>query len=294
MAASTPAVPTKTVGLPSRVLQPLVISAPFGNYIQPRGATPTLGTFTAAARPGRLTQVIRTVRWSPSLGAWVNKIGLRNPGIDWLSARVSSGRTDVSGKIVSIHGFTPEDWSTLLIKTVSLDPLAVELNMSCPNVGCIDEPDWLFARAAAMHPMIAVKLPPVNYRGLFTRALDAGVRLFHCCNTLPVPRGGVSGKPLKPVALQCVRDVLELGAARNVSNIRIIGGGGITSPADIDDYAAAGASHVAVATKCFNPMLLFTDRPLRPLIERAAALLGNGAPVPVRGVPPAPGVPAVR
>ncbi|MEM8782992.1 MAG: hypothetical protein AAGE65_09080, partial [Planctomycetota bacterium] len=41
--------------------RPAIISAPFGNYIQPEGCTATLGTFTAMPRGGRVTQIIKTV-----------------------------------------------------------------------------------------------------------------------------------------------------------------------------------------------------------------------------------------
>ena len=247
-------------------LRPLIISAPFGNYVQPTGTTPTLGTFTAAARPGRLKQIIRTVRYSPTLKAWVNRIGLRNPGMSWLVDRVGTGRIDVADKIVSIHGFTDEDWAVLLEQSAKVRPLAVELNMSCPNVGEIDCPMSLFADAVATQVPVIVKLPPVNYDALAKLAFESGVRMFHCTNTLPVPRGGLSGVPLKPVALSVVRAMRH----RYGRDITIIGGGGIREPKDIDDYVEAGADHVALGTITMNPLLLLTHRPLRRLIERGA------------------------
>jgi len=259
-------------------LRALVISAPFGNYVQPAGATATLGTFTAAARPGRVRRVIATVRYYRRLRAWVNRIGLRNPGIDWLADRVRSGRIDPSDKLLSIHGFTADDWRVLIEKAAAIGPLGVELNMSCPNVGEVDWPDELFERAtAALGERVVVKLPPVNYKLMFSQALAAGVRAFHCCNTLPVPAGGMSGKPLKPVALQCIREIREHLAGERAGELRLIGGGGITTPADIDDYAAAGAGHVAIGTLVMNPRYLLTYRPLRPLTERAEQRLGGGA-----------------
>lgn len=259
------------------MIEPLVISAPFGNYIQPTGATPTLGTFTAARRPGRLWRVIRTVRYSPSLNAWVNKIGLRNPGIDWLVARARTGKVNVRTKIVSIHGFTDDDWAMLLDRIASIRPLAVELNMSCPNVGHINWPAWLFDRAIATGVPTIVKLPPVNEAGIVRHALDSGVRAFHCCNTIPVPAGGVSGKPLKPVAMQVIVRLKDAADRVGPGNLTIIGGGGITTPADIDDYVSVGATHVAIGTKAFNPMLLVSTASLRPLIERAHEKLAKQA-----------------
>ncbi|MEX2670724.1 MAG: hypothetical protein WD294_01300 [Phycisphaeraceae bacterium] len=253
-------------------IQPLIISAPFGNYIQPRGTTPTLGTFTAARRPGRLLQILRTVRHYRRIGAWVNKIGLRNPGIDSLVERVQAGRADVADKIVSIHGFSTDDWYKLLEQVQMIEPLAIELNMSCPNVGEVSWPADLFEgaiKAAGKVGGVIVKLPPVNYELMARQALEAGVRTFHCCNTLPVPAGGMSGKPLKPVALACIRDLRSRLLGDLTDAVTLIGGGGITTTADIDDYIKAGVQHVAVGTKVMSPLYLLTDKPLRPLIEHA-------------------------
>ena len=252
-------------------VKPLVISAPFGNYVQPKGATATLGTFTLHERKGRVVQVLRTVRYYRRLGAWVNKIGLRNPGIDWLVARSKAGRTDVQDKIVSIHGFDAGQWSELLAKTATIKPMAIELNMSCPNVGEINFPDGLFDEAAACGCSIIVKLPPVNYQDLLHHALKAGLRDFHCFNTLPVPAGGLSGRPLKPIALQGIRDVRRLAGEAGVDDceLRIIGGGGIRLRTDIDEYKAAGADRFAIGTRCFNPLLLFSTSSLDFLVAHA-------------------------
>ena len=246
-------------------MQPVVISAPFGNYIQPAGTTPTLGTFTAQARPGRVWRILKTVRYYPRLKAWVNKIGLRNPGMPWLISKVKADKKVVTDKLVSIHGFTPEDWFTLLDAIADLKPLGVELNMSCPNVGHIDWPPELFNRAVATGIPVVVKIPPVNYDDMLQQAVDAGVRCFHCCNTLPVPAGGVSGKPLKPVALTAIRD---LRARPFGGDLTIIGGGGIYQPDDLDDFKDAGADHFALGTKVMNPKYLLGDAGVRPLIER--------------------------
>ena len=247
----------------------LIISAPFGNYVQPRGMTPTLGTFTLEPRPGRVWRILRTVRYYPRAGAWINQIGLRNPGLGWLAQRAADQRIDLTDKIVSIHGFSDDQWYRLLDQSAALSPMAVELNMSCPNVGAIEWPADLFTRATGQLQQVIVKLPPVNYHLLVEQAVEQGVRSFHCCNTLPTPRGGISGKPLKPVALQCVRDLRERFPTLQLT---LIGGGGITSPQDIDDFAEAGADHFAVGTKVMNPVYLFTHRGLAPLRERVAAL----------------------
>ncbi len=273
----------------------LVISAPFGNYVGPRGATRTLGTFTLARRPGRVWRVVRTVRRYRRLGAWVNRIGLRNPGIEWLASRVERRGVDVSDKIVSVHGFEAREWGALVERVVGLGAMAVELNMSCPNVGEVSWPEGLFERsveACAGRTRVIVKLPPVRFEAMAVAALDAGVRAFHCCNTLPVPGGGMSGKPLMPMSLRCVGDTIGLAARAGVGRgeLLLIGGGGITGVEDIDRYAEAGATHVALGTKVMHPRYLWSEGDVRALVGHADGVLAGRGPVPagaasrVRGV----------
>jgi dihydroorotate dehydrogenase len=255
----------------------LIVSAPFGNYVQPAGAVATLGTFTAKARAGRVWRILRTVRYYPRLRAWVNKIGLRNPGMPWLVERVRSGRAAVGDKLVSVHGFADGEWTELLDACREIAPLGVELNMSCPNIGEIDWPEDLFSRALATGVPVIVKLPPVRFETMFAQALAAGVRTFHCCNTLPVPAGGISGAPLKPVSLQCIARVLDLAGPR-AGELRIVGGGGVREPADIDEYVAAGVHAVAIGTKVMNPRYMISHTPLAPLRVRAQASLADRPP----------------
>jgi dihydroorotate dehydrogenase len=255
-------------------VQPLVISAPFGNYLQPAGTTPTLGTFTAARRRGRVHRTVQTVRYYRRLGAWVNRIGLRNPGLDWLTAKVRGGRVDVSDKLVSIHGFSAEDWAVLLRGVAVLGPMGIELNMSCPNVGHIDWPERLFGDAVATGAAVVVKLPPIHYRLMAQQAVDQGVVAFHCCNTLPVPAGGMSGRPLQPMSLACIEWVRQRWGDRAAGGPMIVAGGGIGTVEDIDRYAQAGADRFALGTKLMHPRYLWTERPIGPLIERARMRAG--------------------
>ena len=265
----TPLLMSDETTIQTPAIKPLIISAPFGNYIQPSGTTPTLGTFTALRRGGvlnRAWRVLLTVRYYRKARAWVNKIGLRNPGIDWLVDKCKSGKIDASDKLVSIHGFSPEDWYVLLDKTAALRPMAIELNMSCPNVGHIAWPEDLFERAQKTGVPIVVKIPPVNYDAMVEQAVAAGLRMLHCCNTLPNPGGGMSGKPLMAVALQCIQD---LRRKPYWNDLTIIGGGGIYEAKDVDAYADLGVKHVAIGTKLMNPKYLFNHTGIEAIRQRA-------------------------
>lgn len=257
--------------------KPVIISAPFGNYVRPAGATPTVGTFTVHRRRGRWHRILATVRYKRRLGAWVNRIGLRNPGIGWMESRVASGKVALGESIVSVHGFCDEEWRDLIRRVAAMEPGAIELNVSCPNVGEVSWPAWLFAEAEAALPgHVIVKVPPVRYEAMVRDALGAGVRMFHCCNTLPVPEGGMSGKPLMPVALVVIGRVREMARELGIDPdaMMIIGGGGITTPADVDAYADAGAMRVAIGTKLMHPKYLWSDAGVRGIIARAEQRFG--------------------
>jgi len=254
-------------------IKSLVISAPFGNYIQPDCATPTLGTFTASPRPGRLWRIVKTVRYYPRLGAWVNKIGLRNPGIDHLKRQVEAGKITLADKILSVHGFSEADWWALIEKSSEVRPLALELNISCPNVGEVTWPAELFGRAVSTGVPIIVKVPPVRYEKIVADALEDGVQCLHCCNTLPVPAGGMSGRPLLPISLKVVEEVRKAADSGGHADVNIIGGGGVRSPDDARAYREAGASLIAVGTLVFGPRYLsqsHTERVLGPIAEAAS------------------------
>jgi len=225
-----------------------------------------------SARPGRWRRTLQTVRYYPRLKAWINRIGLRNPGLPWLRQQVERGRIDPANKIISVHGFDREQWDQLLAQTSALSPAAIELNMSCPNLGEVDWPADLFKRAASLETPVIVKLPPIHYELIVDQARAAGLVAFHCCNTLPVPAGGVSGAPLKPLSLRCLR---FLRATTTGDRLTLIGGGGIYTIADIDDYATAGADHIALGTKTMNPWLLVSHGPLNPLIDYANQRLSD-------------------
>ena len=59
------------------------IGPPFGNYIYLPYTIPIKGSYTFEKRPGLFTQIIKTLRYDFDKGGWINKIGLRNPGLDY-------------------------------------------------------------------------------------------------------------------------------------------------------------------------------------------------------------------
>ena len=83
----------KKITNPNKIL---FISPPFGNYFTFLPNTiPIRGSFTLKERKGKWMQILKTLRYIPLLNGWVNKIGLRNPGIDYAI------RTYKKGEIIS-------------------------------------------------------------------------------------------------------------------------------------------------------------------------------------------------
>lgn len=230
-------------------MKSLIIGAPFGNYLERLYATSTVGTFTLARRGSTLYRwwrVLKTLRYDSRIGGWINKLDLPNPGI-------YSVHTDQSSRIISVLGFSSEEWVSLITECVRIRPLAVELNLSCPNIHSspsVAEIEKAIGMALDNRLKVIAKLPPVRWMDLARPLFSMGVRHFHLCNTIPMPGGGISGKSLKQYSLWAVRDVREAWA----EEVDIIGGGGITSEDDVREYLAAGANRVSVASMLLNPL----------------------------------------
>lgn len=242
-------------------LQRLIIGAPFGNYISRRGyATSVIGTYTRHHRGNawyRLWRMLRTLRYDRYAQGWINKLGLPNPGILSLMGqdRVMDGMYD---KVLSIHGFHTIDWQRVIGIATRLPVMALELNCSCPNVKN-DPTYWDDVFDFAVNKWgqtsgLIVKLPPVGWRPLVEHALNHGIHAFHCCNTLPTPRGGLSGPVLKQFSLEVISSIKTMFIPPDGTQpLVLIGGGGISTSNDIADYIEAGATHFAVASMLLNP-----------------------------------------
>ena len=59
------------------------ISPPFGTYINLPNTNSIRGSFTLEPRKGLFLQILKTLRYSNIHSGWINKIGLRNKGIDY-------------------------------------------------------------------------------------------------------------------------------------------------------------------------------------------------------------------
>jgi len=198
----------------------------------------------------------------------INAMGLPNPGIDIYSEEIRFSKTVLHVPlIVSVFGYTAEDYAAVAAKAVAAGADAIELNVSCPHVkqtgAEIGQSPQLLSEVVlktkdAIDKPLIVKLSPnvADITALAQAAVEAGADALTAVNTvkamaidaetmMPIlanTRGGLSGSAIKPVALRCVYDIAEL------FDVPIIGCGGVSNWRDAVEFFLAGASAVQVGT----------------------------------------------
>jgi len=196
----------------------------------------------------------------------LNSIGLANPGIDRFLAESLPALARLGIPIwVSVGGFSAADYKMLCeCLDGRAEVAAIELNLSCPNVQAPDGgvTDLVAgARAATVKPLYA-KLSPAlpDVAAVALAAERAGVDGLTLVNTirglsleektlaptLSSSTGGLSGPALRPVALAAVH------ACYTVSQLPIVGVGGVESGRHALELVAVGASAVGLGTILFR------------------------------------------
>lgn len=194
----------------------------------------------------------------------LNSVGLQNPGIDaFLRNDFVFMRSSGVPLILNLAGNSPEDFALLCEKADLPGVLAIELNLSCPNVtsgGMLigSHPEQIYqvlqaSKAATSKPLIAKLTPNVSDITECARAAEeGGADAVSLVNTFlamavdirtkrPILRhntGGLSGPAIKPIALRMCAELY-----RSVQ-IPIIAMGGIQNGEDVLEYILAGASAV--------------------------------------------------
>lgn len=225
----------------------------------------------------------------------LNAIGLQNPGIDaYLERDVAKFADRPCAVIGSVAGFSVDDYGDVTERLAARDEIdAIELNISCPNVGTEGETfacDPSLARAAtraaraATTKTLIVKLSPnvTDIVAIAREVEDAGADALAVINTVRGmsvdvdrwrPRlgngsGGLSGAAIRPIAVLAVYEV-----ARAV-HIPIVGQGGIETARDALEFILAGATAVSIGTGNFTDPrapLNVSDGIRRYLAERSIA-----------------------
>ncbi len=248
----------------------------------------TAQAFERVAKAGAGAVVTKSVGSQPRMGyanptvvqassGLINAMGLPNPGIDVFSAEIKECKLSVHVPlVVSVFGYSAEDYALVAKKAIEAGADAVELNVSCPHVKQTgaeigQNPKILSevvsaVRASIQKPLF-VKLSPnvSDITVLATTAVEAGADALTAANTLkaiaidadtmqPIlnnVRGGLSGFAVKPVALRCVYDIAE------ACKVPIIGCGGISNWRDAVEFFLAGASAVQIGTAVADEVEVF-------------------------------------
>lgn len=214
----------------------------------------------------------QTPRTFETRGGMLNAIGLPGPGaqgfIDKYIPFLKQYDTPV---IVNIWGKGMEDYGRVVDMLDAEDTVtAYEINLSCPNVkeggSAFGTDTDTFSRVIELvrkrtqKPIIPKLAPNVPNIGAFAKAAEnSGADAIAIMNTMPAMAinidtlepelsnkfGGLSGPPIKPIAIKLVFD------AAQATSLPIIGMGGIFEPEDALEFMIAGATSVAVGTANF-------------------------------------------
>jgi dihydroorotate dehydrogenase (NAD+) catalytic subunit len=206
----------------------------------------------------------------------VNSIGLAGPGVDaWIEQDLPALRRHGARVIASVWGRTVSEFADAASRLApcAAELLAVEVNASCPN---LDDRARVFAHApastAAVVRAVVDALPPslpvlaklspnvTDIREIAAAAIEGGAAALTLVNTVmglvidPDARrprlgaggGGLSGPPIKPIALRAVWEV-----HRALPEVPIVGTGGVSTGTDAAEMLLAGARAVGVGTATF-------------------------------------------
>ena len=215
-------------------------------------------------------------RLHPATAGMLNSVGLQGPGVAaWIAEDLPALRATGARIIASVWGRNVGEFgeAARLLAPAAADLVAVEVNVSCPN---LEDRSRIFAHSeeatrqvvdavasAGLGVPVLAKLSPNTDElpEIAAAAVEAGADALTLVNTLlgyaidietrrPVlgaGRGGLSGAAIKPVALRAVHDV-----TRALPGVPVIGTGGVSNGRDAVEMLLAGASAVGVGTATFR------------------------------------------
>lgn len=227
----------------------LFISPPFGNYINLPKTKSIKGSFTLYPRDGLFSQILKTLRFSFEHNGWINKIGLRNKGIDWAVDKYKNSFFNFYRNSIISIAIMNEDEIDIFLEKIP-DKMDLEINVSCPNTEHSLVCNNIHKFLNSERKWCSVKLAPNTDTRLIDSYYKQGFRQFHCSNTLPVENGGLSGPTLIPYTVNLVKYIKE-----NYEDVEVVAGGGIRDMSTLKKYKYYGADHFSVSSLLFNPFI---------------------------------------
>ncbi len=244
-------------------------------------------TLTLAPREGNpAPRVVETA------SGMLNAVGLQNVGVAaFLQEKWPGLKTLGAPVIISVAGFTEQEFVACAQKLEGCGAAAIELNLSCPNVShgtgarCFaqnaqeTESVVRAVKKVTRLPVFAKLSPEVADLPTLAKAAEAGgADVLTLINTMPGMvidveterpvlahiTGGLSGPAIRPIAVRCIWEV------HKAVKTPILGVGGVASGRDALELILAGASAVAVGTASFaNP------RAAKVVLEELTALVSK-------------------
>jgi dihydroorotate dehydrogenase (NAD+) catalytic subunit len=207
----------------------------------------------------------------------LNSIGIENPGLEgFLQSKVPVLKRLPCAAVVSVEGEDVREFCELVEGVDGSGAAhAIEVNISCPNVGPHGlrySTDAGMAREvmSAIRPLtrlpLIAKLTPnvTRIAEIATACEECGADAVSLVNTfvgmavdvrkrrpvLGTVTGGLSGPAIKPLALAKLWEVVR------AVDVPVIGMGGIGKPDDVIEFLLTGATAVQIGTALFaNPAL---------------------------------------
>ena len=198
-------------------------------------------------------------------GGWINAVGLSNPGAANFASMIQPNKEVPI--IVSLVGSVEDDFNFMIKQFENCKVVAFELNLSCPHVAKVglevgDDLDLVnkiiktVKNATAVPVFAKVGLGSTDYIETVSTAVDAGIDGITAINTMramaidietqrPILSnkiGGLSGTPIKPIAVRCVYEI------SSKFEIPILGSGGISTWEDAVEFFLAGASAIQIGS----------------------------------------------
>jgi len=223
-------------------------------------------TVTVKPRPGNPPpRIIETP------AGMLNSIGLENRGADFFLSQTLPQMKELGPRvIVNIGGESIAEFVELAERFCAAGIDALEVNLSCPNVQegrlyfstepRLAQEAMARVKAVANVPVFAKLSPNITDITPIAKAAEqGGADGFTAINTLigmavdwrarkPIlgkTIGGLSGPAIRPVALRMVHQISQ------VTDLPIIGVGGIATADDVLQFLVAGASAVQIGTANF-------------------------------------------
>ncbi len=208
--------------------------------------------------------------WGPGL---INAVGLSNPGVEVMVEEIQAAKAQLAPLgvpvIASIFADTIYDFGTITRFISEAEPDLLEVNVSCPNLD--DRYQQMFAADPYVSSQVTrqvkrytdvpvlVKLSPnvTDISEIARAVVEAGADGITAINSLgpglilnvetrrPVlahGTGGVSGPPIRPIAVRCVHDICR------AVDVPVVATGGVTTGRDVAEMLLIGATAVSMGS----------------------------------------------